>query len=88
METRISATVAARKFSDIVNRVRYRGEVFVIERGGEPVCRIVPAGAVRCTLAEFVKHLRSGPKPDPGYWDTLEAITRRQPGLPRSPWRR
>jgi hypothetical protein len=42
LESHISATEAARTFSDILNRVRYRGEAFVVERGGEPVCRISP----------------------------------------------
>jgi len=37
METRISTTMGTRKSSDLVNRVRYRGEVFVIERGSPHV---------------------------------------------------
>ena len=41
-----------------------------------------------CTLAELVKVLRNGPKPDRGYGETLAAITKRQPKLPQSPWRR
>ena len=46
-----------------------------------------PARA-ECTLAELVKVLRGGPKPDRGYGETVAAITRRQPKLPQSPWRR
>jgi antitoxin (DNA-binding transcriptional repressor) of toxin-antitoxin stability system len=88
MERTISATRAARTFSDLLNRVRYRSESFVIERGGEPVGRLTPAGASRCTVAELAMHLRAGPKPDPGYWKALATITRRQPKLPKSPWRR
>jgi antitoxin (DNA-binding transcriptional repressor) of toxin-antitoxin stability system len=88
MERTISATRAARMFSDLLNRVRYRSETFIIERGGEPVGRLTPAGASRCTVAELAAHLRGGPKPDPGYWKELAAITRRQPKLPKSPWRR
>src|SRR5687767_13963314 len=34
----ISATRAARSFSELLDRVCYRGESFVIERGGELVC--------------------------------------------------
>ena len=88
MESRISATEAARKFSDIVNRVRYRGEEFIVERAGEAVCRIVPALPVKRTLADLVRILESVPKPDPEYWDIVEEVTRNQPKLPRSPWRR
>jgi prevent-host-death family protein len=88
MELHISATQAARTFSDLLNRVRYRGEEFVIERGGEPICRIIPARPVARTAAEVLRLLDSMPKPDPGYWDTLEEITKRQPALPDSPWPR
>ena len=47
--------------------------------------RPAPTG---CTLAELVRLLRGGPKADQGYWDALAAITKRQPKLPNSPWRR
>jgi len=29
---------AARSFSELINRVYQKGESFVIERGGEPIC--------------------------------------------------
>jgi prevent-host-death family protein len=87
MESRISATEAARNFSDLLNRVRYRGEEFVVERSGEAVCRIVPAKPRKRTLADLVRILDSA-RPDPEYWDTVEQATRRQPKLPKSPWRR
>jgi antitoxin (DNA-binding transcriptional repressor) of toxin-antitoxin stability system len=45
MIKRISATHAARNFSDLINRVRYQGTSFDIERGNEVIARIVPAGA-------------------------------------------
>jgi antitoxin (DNA-binding transcriptional repressor) of toxin-antitoxin stability system len=45
MIKRISATHAARNFSDLINRVRYQGASFDIERGNEVIARIVPAGA-------------------------------------------
>lgn len=88
MKSRIPATEAARHFSDLLNRVRYRNEEFVVERGGQPVCRIIPAGPARCTVADLVRLLRSAAKPDPGYWDVLAAVIKHQPKLPKSPWRR
>ncbi len=88
MESHLSATEAARKFSDLVNRVLYRGEVFVIERGGQPVCRIVPARPVKFTLRDLVQLLKTIPKPDPGYWDDIEDLNRNQAPLPESPWER
>jgi antitoxin (DNA-binding transcriptional repressor) of toxin-antitoxin stability system len=88
MESKISATEAARTLSELLSRVRYRGESFVIERGGEAVCRIVPAGPPRCTVAMLVRALKAAAAPDAGYLDAVEKLTRDQPRLPRSPWPR
>lgn len=88
MESHISATDAARSLSDLLNRVRYRGESFVIERGGEVVCRIVPAGPSRCTVADLVRALKSAQRPDAGYLDTVEKLTKAKPKLPKAPWGR
>lgn len=85
MESHISATRAARSFSDLLNRVAYRGESFVVERGGQPVCRLVPAGPRKCTVTELVEFLRTAPKPDGGYWEDLEDIIGSQPPLPKAP---
>ncbi|MDG4560647.1 MAG: hypothetical protein P9E88_05070 [Candidatus Competibacter sp.] len=41
----ITATEAARAFSELLNRVRYAHQSFVILRGGERVARIEPATA-------------------------------------------
>jgi len=38
----ISVTQAARRFADCVNRVRYQGTSFVLQKNGVPVARIVP----------------------------------------------
>lgn len=84
----LSATQAARTFSDLLNRVRYRGEAFVIERGGEPVCEISPVKLPRFTGADLAALLRSLPKPDAGFWDAVEEATRRETGVPESAWER
>jgi antitoxin (DNA-binding transcriptional repressor) of toxin-antitoxin stability system len=84
----LSATQAARTFSDLLNRVRYRGEAFVIERGGEPVCEISPVKPPRFTGADLAALLRSLPKPDAGFWDAVEEATRQETGVPRSAWER
>jgi prevent-host-death family protein len=41
----ISATEAARNFSDVLDAVEHGHETFRISRGGRPVARIVPAEA-------------------------------------------
>lgn len=86
MESRISDTEAARSFSELLNRVRDGGEEFIVERGGQPICSIVPAGPAPVTLSDFFPILREAPKPDPGYWDDLEDILKNQPPLPESRW--
>ena len=84
----LSATRAARTFSDLLNRVRYRGEAFVIERGGEPVCEISPVKPTRFSGADLLALLRSLPKPDAGFWDAVEEATRQETGVPESAWER
>ena len=88
MESQIRATDAARSFSDLLNRVSYRGESFIIKRGGEPVCRMSPATAPRRTVADLVRLLRKAPAPDEAFLNAVEKASRRQPALPRRSWAR
>jgi hypothetical protein len=59
-----------------------------VERGGEPVCRILPAEPPPLTLKEFIEFWRSLPKPDPEYWDDVERAVNSQPPMPDLPWLR
>jgi antitoxin (DNA-binding transcriptional repressor) of toxin-antitoxin stability system len=88
MKTRVSATEAARKFSEILNRVAYKGESFIVERGGRPVCEISPPSKKGISTKELVEFLKSVHYPDKGYFRTLEKITRDQPKVAPSPWDR
>ena len=85
---RLSATEAARGFSELLNRVRYRGERFIIERGGVPIGELRPAAPVRFTGADLLALLRSLPKVDEKFFDDVEEAVRNQPRLPESPWER
>jgi antitoxin (DNA-binding transcriptional repressor) of toxin-antitoxin stability system len=87
-KTHVTATEAARKFSEILNRVAYKGESFVVERSGRPVCEISPPEKRGISTHELVEILRSGPHPDKGYFDILEEITRNQPTVAPLPWER
>jgi antitoxin (DNA-binding transcriptional repressor) of toxin-antitoxin stability system len=87
--TRVSATEAVRTFSDLLNRIRYRGEEFIVERAGEPVCRMAPASPTRrLSLRELVSVLRDIPGADASYASDVRLAVRRQGRLPRSPWGR
>ncbi|MGH8011740.1 MAG: type II toxin-antitoxin system Phd/YefM family antitoxin [Candidatus Binataceae bacterium] len=88
MKSHVSATEAARSFSELMNRVSYRGESFVVERGGKPICEIVPAGQVRFTGANLAKLLQSLPKPDEEYLTIVEELIARQSTVAESGWRR
>jgi hypothetical protein len=70
----------------LLDRISYRGESFVIERGGEPVCEMSHVKPLRFTGADLLSLLVSLPKPDPGYWDTLAEATKQRETVPESPW--
>jgi len=77
---KITATDLARRLSDVLNRVRYQHEEFLVERGGDPVAAIVPIGsASEVTFAEFLRLLTAAPRPDPDFADDLERIQNAQP---------
>jgi hypothetical protein len=83
---RLSATEASRNFSEILNLVRYRGETFLVERGGEPACEIKPATPPRFTVADLAELLKHLPPIDEDYLRTVEESSRSQPFSPVSPW--
>jgi len=88
MKSRISATEAVRSFSELMNRVRYRGESFLVERGGKPICEILPAAPAKFSGAELANLLRSLPKPDEEYLSIVEELVAKQPSVAKSGWQR
>lgn len=75
MEYRISATELARRVGDVLGRVRYRGDSFVVDRNGEAVARITPvAGQGVGTLSDLARAWRSAGRPEPAFADDLERI--------------
>ena len=72
MTTRITSTELARNLSDILNRARYKGEQFIIERNGETVATLGPA-IKPITWREFVEWWANN-RPDDKFADDLEAI--------------
>jgi antitoxin (DNA-binding transcriptional repressor) of toxin-antitoxin stability system len=84
----VSATEAARNFSELLNRVRYRGERFLIERGGVTIGELRPVAPVRFTGRDLLALLRSLPSVDDSFFDAVEAAARHQPQVPETPWER
>ena len=88
MRTRISATRAAREFSDLLNRVQYRKETFEVERRGRIICEIRPADTKKFTGTDFLALVKSAPKPDAEYFEAVEGFVRAQPKAEKSRWPR
>lgn len=88
METKITSTELARNLSDILNRVRYKGEQFIVERNGEPVAALGPAvaPAEAPTVADFFERLRALEWPDEDFADDLEQIQASQPKAEFPDW--
>jgi prevent-host-death family protein len=85
MANRISATELARKLGDVLSRVRYRGESFIVERNGAPVARLAPvAEAPAATLREALAAWRAG-GPDPALAEALERVGEAD-RPPDNPW--
>ena len=86
METRITATELARSLSDILNRIQYRGERFVVERNGKPIATINPSLTSAITWSELLDRLGDLALPGEGFADDLEKIQSAQPTVGRPKW--
>ena len=88
MESKITATNLAKSLSDILNRIQYRGERFIIERNGEPIATLAPTSAPsRLTLRELADQLGDLCLPGDGFAEDLEGIQSSQPQAGVPEWR-
>ncbi|MGH8575193.1 MAG: type II toxin-antitoxin system Phd/YefM family antitoxin [Gammaproteobacteria bacterium] len=80
----MSATQAARSFSDVLNRVA-AGEEIEVVRSGAPVAVIAPPHARHVSAARFRELMASAPRPDDDFQADVLAL---REGLepPREPW--
>lgn len=67
----ISATDAARNFSDILDAVEHRGEHYTIVRRGRVVAQLDPVSTGR---GADVKLLLRRRRPDPGFGRDIESL--------------
>jgi prevent-host-death family protein len=75
MENVISATALSRQLGDVLGRVRYRGESFVIQRNGIAVARLVPAAGRRpARLADALGAWQDAGDAEPDFAEALERI--------------
>jgi prevent-host-death family protein len=86
MESSISATELARRLGDVLGRVRYRGESFIVERNGEPIARLTPlATSSHGTLLEGLNAWREAAPADPKLARDLDRVNRAD-RPPQNPW--
>lgn len=96
----VTATDAVRKFSELLNFVRYKGENYTIVRGGKPVAALRPVEAAAETtplkgfeaksIEELKKLLKNLPKlgaEAENFERDVKKVLQFQPSLPKkSPW--
>ncbi len=79
METVITATELSRGLSDVLNRVKYKGERFIVQRNGENIATIVPAAQLPgITVEELIAEIGNLAIPGDGFADDLEAVQAEQ----------
>ena len=76
MKHTIRSTDLARNLGDVLSRVRYRRDSFVIERYGNPVARIVPveSEADDATLGKVLSAWCDGAAGDHAFAEDLHAV--------------
>ena len=82
--SRMTATEAARSFSDVLNRVA-AGEEVEVTRAGAPVATIAPVKARLMSAERFRELIASAPAPDDEFASDLRAI-RGTVAAPDEPW--
>jgi hypothetical protein len=75
---RLFDALGARSFLELMNRIRYRDESSVVERGGKPIGEFLPARPPKFTGADLVALLRCLPKRDEGYPAVMEKLIAKQ----------
>ena len=86
MPVSITSTELARRLGDVLARVRYRRESFVVERNGVAIARIVPPAAVATvSLSEALAAWTGDAPADPGSTADLERVAAVD-RPPKNPW--
>ena len=81
---RMTATQAARSFSDVLNRVA-AGEEIEVTRNGAPIAVIAPPRARRVSAERFRELVASAPRPDEDFANDVQAL-RDRVGPPADAW--
>jgi len=82
--TRMTATEAARAFSEVLNRVA-AGEEVEVTRSGAPIAVITPPKMRLVSAERFRSLIASAPRPDEDFAEDVRDARERL-GPPRDPW--
>ena len=87
MEKRISATRAVRDFSEVLNSIKFKGDQYIIERGGKPIASMKSIDEMKdpMTLGELQNLLKKLPRLEEeleAFASDLEEISGSQPIMP------
>jgi prevent-host-death family protein len=69
----ITATEAARRFSEVLDEVEHAGATFVITRGGKPVAALAPAPSGNGAALRAVLHRH---RPDSAWAEDIREVRR------------
>src|SRR6266567_1385709 len=88
MPKAITATEAARRFSDLLDDVEHRGAHYVIVRRGRRIAALSPhgTGPSGVTFKEWLELRRRGPQPDAAFADDVRRFRRELNRPPDDPW--
>lgn len=84
MDTIISSTEAVRHFGDVLARVKYAGETFLLTKSDKPLARLVGVAGPQATGRDILNALENLPA-DPAFADDLEKVGRLDK-VPENPW--
>lgn len=86
MEHHISSTELARRLGDILGRIRYLRDSFVIERNGDPIALLTPIpGESVATVREGLTAWAESGEPDAAFADALKRVST-EDRVPKDPW--
>jgi prevent-host-death family protein len=79
MERELGVTEARKAFSDLVDKVQYRGDAYIISRHGKPAAAVVPVPVYeswrqqRVELFRLIREMQAEADLDPSRADQLAA---------------
>ncbi len=92
MTKTVTATEAVRRFSEILNSIKYKGDHYTVIRGGKPIASISPAetSAKEITLGDLKGLLNALPslgEESGRFKEDVKKVIKHQPLLPeKSKW--